>query len=156
VSYVLDDFTPTLQYYETEVTPEEHLVDRVRGGGGKGRRIQILNAHIIKVFDRRVQFSFCIVAAIALLLFVYQSLEERAMVEFDTISGVLTATVKLPSNHVVNTTTLDYCQRLKNRDGGDEETELEKKTKKKKKKKKSKGEKGKFIGLTLSRILRRR
>eukprot|EP00466_Bigelowiella_natans_P000521 jgi/Bigna1/125851/aug1.1_g559 len=41
-------------------------------------------------------------------------------------------------------------------DGAESTRETKKKTKKKKKKKKSKGEKGKFIGLTLSRILRRR
>jgi len=42
-------------------------------------------------------------------------------------------------------------------DGAESSRETKKKTKKKKKKKKkSKGEKGKFIGLTLSRILRRR
>lgn len=87
-------------------------MDRMRGAGRRRRRIEILNAHIIKVrnnndssgsrkililqvVDRKIQLVFCGVVGILLVVFVSQSLNERALIEFDRLSGVLSATIKV-------------------------------------------------------------
>ncbi|GAB5365967.1 hypothetical protein AAMO2058_001103900 [Amorphochlora amoebiformis] len=110
VHHVSSEFLPEPRHYETEVTPEEDIIDRV-GEGIRYRRVQILNAHIVKIVDAKIKASFYFLVVLVLLFFTYQSILEHSLVEFNSISGVLTATVKPPEEERIDTSKLGYCQK---------------------------------------------